>query len=151
MWPSEIIIMLSRSNSKHDRTDQVNIGQCCPVPWNFQPPKLVQKFDLLHTCKVEKPPRCTNQSIEGRERDMWWDDDVQMRERSLLFIHFVEGEETHPLGFMSLHFTQVDLDNLCMRENKFKIPFLLVRMRSSLYQNWTSLKEESNAIIISII
>lgn len=55
--------------------------------------------------------------------------DVQMRERSLLFIHFVEGKETHLLGFMSLHLTEANLDNLCMRENKFKIPFLLVRMR----------------------
>lgn len=52
-----------------------------------------------------------------------------MREGSLLFIHFVEGEETHPLGFMILHLTEADLDNLIMRKNKFKIPFLLVRMR----------------------
>jgi len=72
-------------------------------------------------------------------------------ERSLLFIQFVEGEETHPLGFLSLHLLEADLDNLCMRENKFKISLLLVWMRWSLYQNWTSQKEGSNAIIISII
>ena len=52
-----------------------------------------------------------------------------MREGSLLFIQFVEGDETHPLGFMSLHLTNADLDNLTMRKNKFKIPFMLVRMR----------------------
>jgi len=74
-----------------------------------------------------------------------------MRERSLLFIHFDEGEETHPLDFMGLHLTEADFDNLCMRENKFKFSFLLVRMRSSLYQNCTSRKEEFNAIIIFII
>lgn len=37
------------------------------------------------------------------------------------------------------------------KKNKFIIPFLLIRMRWSLYQNCTSPKEESNAIIISII
>ena len=52
-----------------------------------------------------------------------------MRERSLLLIHFIEGEETHPLGFMSLHLTKANLDNLSMRKNKFKIPFLLVIIR----------------------
>lgn len=72
-------------------------------------------------------------------------------ERSLLFIQGIEGEETHLLGLLSPHFTEADLDNLCMRENKFKIPLLLVRIRWYLYQNWTSWKEESNAIIISII
>ena len=52
-----------------------------------------------------------------------------MREGPLLFIQFIEVEETYPLGFMSLHLIEVDLDNLTMRKNKFKIPFLLVRMR----------------------
>jgi len=40
---------------------------------------------------------------------MWWDDDEKLRDTSLLFIPLINGEETHPLGFVGLHLTKVDL------------------------------------------
>lgn len=36
---------------------------------------------------------------------------------SLVFILFVVGEETHPLGFLSLHYAEADLHNLHVWEN----------------------------------
>lgn len=40
------------------------------------------------------------------------DEDAKLGERSLVFIQFIVGEETCPLGFLSLHVNVVDLNNL---------------------------------------
>ena len=102
-------------------------------------------------CEVGKAASKLYESIKRGERDTWWDEWCP-NEREVTSIYTLcWGRGDTSIGLMSLHLIEADLDNLCMRRNKFKIPFLLVRMRWSLYQNWTSRKEESNAIIISII
>jgi len=132
----------------------VNTGQHWSVlSLKFQPVLSLKFSASCHTCEEEREiaPSCTNQSREKREMK-WCDEWCPNEERGHYYLYnSLRGEETHPLSFLSLHFTETDLDNLCMREKKFKIPLLLVRMRWILYQNWTSRKEESNAIIISIL
>ena len=53
------------------------------------------------------------------------DDDAKGGEKSLVFIQVVEGEESCPLGFMSLHDDVVDLKNLHICGHKFKITLCL--------------------------
>ena len=136
-------------NSSHKNkvnASQSHPSQCCPVSWNFRPAKQCWNLSSFPTCEVGKPPSCTSQSREEREVC-----DVQMRREVTPIYTLFWGWGDTSIGLTSLHLTKADLDNLCMRKNRFKIPFVLVIMRWSLYQNWTSRKEESNATIISII
>ena len=56
------------------------------------------------------------------------DEDAKGGERALVFIQVVEGEESRPLGFMSLHNDVADLDHLHMCGHKFKNTLLLVKI-----------------------
>lgn len=113
--------------------------------WNFWP---YNSTSLCHTCVRKRMPNsCMNQR---RRKECVSDDDAKWGERSRVFIQVVEGEVTRPLGFVSLHDDVADLNNLHVSGHKFKNTPLLVQIRWSLYQFWSSRKEEFNAIIISI-
>jgi len=122
---------------------------CFPEIQTVLPQKNSASF---HTCKVERG--CLQvvrnyKPIKRGEKEMCdVMSDVQMRREVTPIYTNRWGCRDTSLG---LYLTKANFDNLCMRENKFKIPLLFVRMRWSLYQNSTSRKEESNAIIISII
>ena len=125
---------MTSKNQNYAHKNEVNTGQKHPSQswstlfyfhkiWLANKPRNLSSF---HTCEVDKVASKLYEPIKRGEREICDDmSDVQMRERSLPFIHFIEGDETHLLGFMSLHLTEADRDNLCMRENKFKIIFLL--------------------------
>ena len=92
------------------------------------------------------PNSYTNQWEKEREECVS-DDHAKWGERSLVFIQVIEGEVTHPLGFMILHGDVDNQNNLHMCGHKFKNTLLLDQIRWYLYQFWSSRKEEFNAII----
>jgi len=137
-------MMPGRSQSK-----LVNTGQTVEFLWfstlQFYP-EISSSF--CHKRERENAPWFTNQW--GKERECVRDEDAKWGGRALVFIQVNEGEESCLLGFMGLHDDVADQNKLYMSGHKFKIILLHVQMRWSLYQSWSSRKEESNAIIISI-
>ena len=87
--------------------------------------------------------------MRGETRNVC-DDDAKWGERAHVFMQVIEGEESRPLGFMSLHDDVADLNNLHMCGHKFKSTLLIVQITWSFYQFWASQIEEFNAIIVSI-
>lgn len=123
----------------------MSLGQCWSVPLKFSQFCPRKNRPPATRAKKRKVVPKLYEPIKRGEGNVWCDEWYPSEVRGHSYLYNSLRVRRH------IHLTEADLDNLCMRDNKSKILLLLVRRRWSLYQNWTSRKEESNAIIISII